>query len=62
MGSNKGYYDRNGVYRRIRNIPYHIKKDGYFCSDTRYNDELEFQRYEEQKDERKNKEHTEPKY
>ena len=49
MGSNKGYYDRNGVYRRIRNVPYHIKKDGYFYSNTQYDDELEFQKYEEQK-------------
>ena len=47
--SNKGYVDRNGVYRKIRNTPIHIKRDGYFYSDTRYNDELEFQRYEEQK-------------
>ena len=51
--SNKGYVDRSGVYRRIRNTPNHIKKDGYFYSDTRYNDELEFQKYEEQNDEEK---------
>jgi len=50
---NKGYVDRSGVYRKIRNTPIHIKRDGYFYSDTRYNDELEFQKYEEQKDEQK---------
>ena len=55
MGSNKGYYDRNGVYRRIRNTPYHIQKDGYFYSKTQYDDELEFQKYEEQKCQKKNK-------
>ena len=50
---NKGYVDRSGVYRRIRNTPYHIQKDGYFYSDTRYNDELEFQKHEEEKYEEK---------
>jgi len=50
---NKGYVDRSGVYRRIRNTPYHIQKDGYFYSDTRNNDELEFQIYEEEKYEEK---------
>ncbi len=49
----KGYVDRSGVYRKIRNTPIHIKRDGYFYSDTRNNDELEFQKYEEQKDEQK---------
>ena len=49
--SNKGYVDRSGVYRRIRNIPYHIRQDGYFFTSIRSDDELEFQKYEEQKDE-----------
>jgi hypothetical protein len=47
--SSRGYVDKNGVYRRIRITPNYIQKDGYFYSDTRYNDELEFQRYEEEK-------------
>jgi hypothetical protein len=49
MSNTKGYVDRSGIYRRIRNIPYHIRQDGYFYSDSRTGDELEFQHYEEQK-------------
>lgn len=51
--SSRGYVDKNGVYRRIRITPNYIQKDGYFYSDTRYNDELEFQKYEEQKCQKK---------